>query len=225
MRSLQPADQVRGELLATAPRPRGGRACHRPLPIEASPRQLPAPSFTVPATLERDQSYSLFRYDARAARVAAFSPRRLSQREVRALARSLALPVADKSDSQDICFVPKGALHRRDRAPQPGAAAVGRHRARGWPRFSAGMRGIINYTVGQRRGLGVPARRPLYVVRLDAATRQVVVGPARACMRTGSPLRERELARRRADPHGDISVAVRVRSTSPPSAGDLVPIG
>src|SRR5690606_16682090 len=94
-----------------------------------------------------------------------------------------ALPVAEKPDSQDICFVPTGGYARVVEALRPGAAepgeivhvdgrVLGRHE------------GIIRYTVGQRRGLGVadPARpgEPLFVVRLDPAVRRVVVGPAAA---------------------------------------------
>src|SRR5690606_597775 len=99
--------------------------------------------------------------------------------ETRALAREMGLSVADKHDSQDICFVPQGSYADVVRklmpeAEQPGdivdvsGRVLGRHK------------GIIHYTVGQRRGLGIASGTPLYVVRLDARTSQVVVGPREA---------------------------------------------
>ena len=92
---------------------------------------------------------------------------------VRAQAARFALPVAAKPDSQDICFVPSGSYARVVEKLRPGAAEagdivhvdgslLGRHE------------GIIHYTIGQRRGLGVGSGEPLYVVRLEAATRRVL---------------------------------------------------
>src|SRR5262249_11999721 len=103
----------------------------------------------------------------------------LSKSETRELARRFDLPVADKHDSQDICFVPSGRYTDVIERLRPGAAepgdivdldgrVLGRHA------------GIIHFTVGQRRGLGIAAGMPLYVVRLDAPTRRVVVGPREA---------------------------------------------
>ena len=105
--------------------------------------------------------------------------------EVRALARELGLPVADKPDSQDICFVPQGRYTSVVERLKPGAAepgdivhvdgrVLGRHE------------GIINYTVGQRRGLGIAGAAPLYVVRLDAGQARSSSARARACTRTAS---------------------------------------
>src|SRR5207342_316690 len=109
--------------------------------------------------------------------------------ETRELARQFALSVADKHDSQDICFVPSGRYTEVIERLMPGAAeagdivdldgrVLGRHA------------GIINFTVGQRKGLGIAAGEPLYVVRLDAATRQVVVGPRPALRTTRVSLRD-----------------------------------
>src|SRR5438128_2291186 len=97
----------------------------------------------------------------------------------RALAHRFGLPVADKHDSQDICFVPAGrytdVINRlKPNAVTPGeivdmqGRVLGRHQ------------GIVNFTVGQRRGLGIAAASPLYVVRLDANSHRVVVGPRQA---------------------------------------------
>src|SRR6201999_692348 len=112
-----------------------------------------------------------------------------SKPEVRELARRFGLSVADKEDSQDICFVPAGRYTDVIERLMPGSAVpgeivdlagrvLGRHN------------GIINFTVGQRRGLGIAAGAPLYVVRLDAATRQVVVGPREALRTSRVRLRD-----------------------------------
>jgi tRNA-specific 2-thiouridylase len=101
---------------------------------------------------------------------------------VRALAERHGLPVADKPDSQDICFVPNGSYASvvdklRPDAARPGqivdlnGRAVGDHQ------------GIVHYTIGQRRGLGIAHAEPLYVVALDASAARVVVGPKEALAR------------------------------------------
>jgi tRNA-specific 2-thiouridylase len=100
----------------------------------------------------------------------------LTKPQTRELARRFGLSVADKHDSQDICFVPTGRYtdiitRLRPNAMDPGdivdfdCRVLGRHN------------GIANFTVGQRRGLGIASSAPLFVVRLDAANRRVVVGP------------------------------------------------
>jgi tRNA-uridine 2-sulfurtransferase len=108
---------------------------------------------------------------------------------VRAIAGELGLAVADKPDSQDICFVPRGRYGDVIAKLRPGAAepgdivdldgrALGRHD------------GIVHFTVGQRRGLGLSMGEPRYVVRLDAERRQVVVGPHEALLKRHIRLRE-----------------------------------
>ncbi len=125
---------------------------------------------------ERDQSYFLFNTTPEQLSFLRFPLGDLPKDETRRLAREYGLPVAEKSDSQDICFVPTGRYTDVIERLRPGAAepgeivhvdgtVLGRHR------------GIINYTIGQRRGLGIAAAEPLYVVRLDAESREVVVGP------------------------------------------------
>ena len=109
--------------------------------------------------------------------------------ETRELARRFGLSVADKQDSQDICFVPTGHYAEVIERLRPGAAGpgeivdldgrvLGRHD------------GIIHFTVGQRRGLGIATGTPLYVVRLDAAARRVVVGPREALRTSRIVLRD-----------------------------------
>ena len=135
----------------------------------------------------RDQSYFLFATTAEQLAMLRFPLGGLEKAAVRALGRRLGLGNADKPDSQDICFVPDGDYARivarlRPEAAEPGDIAhidgriLGRHR------------GIAHYTVGQRRGLGIGGidARPgtnaeaLYVVRIDAGARRVVVGPKAA---------------------------------------------
>ncbi|MGB9045053.1 MAG: tRNA 2-thiouridine(34) synthase MnmA [Pseudolabrys sp.] len=131
---------------------------------------------------ERDQSYFLFATTPQQLAFLRFPLGDRPKEATRRLARDFGLTVADKSDSQDICFVPTGRYTHVIERLRPGAAeagdivhidgrVLGRHK------------GIINYTIGQRRGLGVPAQEPLYVLKLDASRREVVVGP-KECLRT-----------------------------------------
>jgi tRNA-specific 2-thiouridylase len=130
----------------------------------------------------RDQSYFLFGTTREQLDLLRFPLGDLSKDETRAMARRFDLAVAAKPDSQDICFVPDGNYARvveklRPEAAEPGnivhvdGSVLGQHQ------------GIIHFTVGQRRGLGIGGRRedqdsePLFVIRLDPAQRQVVVGP------------------------------------------------
>jgi tRNA-specific 2-thiouridylase len=128
---------------------------------------------------ERDQSYFLFGTTLAQLELLRFPLGDRTKAETRELARRFGLAVADKQDSQDICFVPTGHYAEIIERLRPGAAGpgeivdldgrvLGRHD------------GIIHYTVGQRRGLGIAAGSPLYVVRLDADRCRVVVGPREA---------------------------------------------
>ena len=142
----------------------------------------------------------------------------MTKAQTRELARRFGLTVADKHDSQDICFVPTGRYtdiigRLRPNAIEPGdivdldGSVLGRHR------------GIVHFTVGQRRGLGIASSAPLYVVRLDAAGRRVVVGPREA-------LRTDRIVLRDVNWIGDgtldaavgegLEIFVRVRSTRAP---------
>ena len=134
------------------------------------------------ADTARDQSYFLFATTVEQLQFLRFPLGELAKDETRAHAQRLRLPVADKADSQDICFVPEGSYAGVVDALRPGAAepgdivdvqgnVVGRHE------------GVIHYTVGQRRGLGIAAPEPLYVVRLEPRERRVVVGPRPALLK------------------------------------------
>jgi len=144
------------------------------------------PELVRPADPDRDQSYFLFATTPEQLRFLRFPLGAMRKADVRALASELGLPVADKADSQDICFVPAGRYTGVVERLKPGALKpgdivhvdgrrLGRHD------------GIINFTVGQRRGLKIPGPEPLYVIRLDAERNEVVVGP-RAALRTAALL-------------------------------------
>lgn len=131
----------------------------------------------------RDQSYFLFATTQEQLDFLRFPLGHLkSKEETRALAARFGLQVADKPDSQDICFVPEGGYAKVIEKLRPGAleggdivhldgTVLGKHE------------GIINYTVGQRRGIGIGGSdEPLYVIRVDAEARQVIVGPKEALL-------------------------------------------
>jgi tRNA-specific 2-thiouridylase len=136
------------------------------------------------ADKERDQSYFLFATTPEQLAFLRFPLGGLEKDETRKLARDFGLEVAEKSDSQDICFVPTGRYTQVIERLRPGAAEAG-NIVHVDGRVLGRHGGIINYTVGQRKGIGVSAREPLYVLRLDASAREVVVGP-REALRTKS---------------------------------------
>ncbi len=170
------------------------------------------------ADSDRDQSYFLFATTPEQLDYLRFPLGDMSKPEVRELARRFGLEVADKQDSQDICFVPTGRYtdiigKLRPNAMEPGdivdlsGRVLGRHP------------GIANFTVGQRKGLGIAAGAPLFVVRLDAESRRVVVGPREALRMDRIVLRDVNWIGDGAleSAIGDgIEMFVRVRSTRPP---------
>ncbi len=174
----------------------------------------------------RDQSYFLFATTREQLAYLRFPLGGIATKaETRALAAKHGLAVADKPDSQDICFVPDGDYTKVIERLRPGAGSpgdivdmsgrvLGRHE------------GVIRYTIGQRRGLGIGGLdEPLYVVRLDPEARQVVVGPRAALATRRVPLREINWL-------GDTPFAsqpewhldVRVRSTRPPAPAVIRPL-
>jgi len=174
---LQTAHELGAKVLATghyvASRalPRGGRALYRAREVE------------------RDQSYFLFATTRAQLESLRFPLGDCTKAETRELARRFGLSVADKEDSQDICFVPSGHYADIIERLRPGAAAPGEIVDLDG-RVLGGHDGIIHFTVGQRRGLGVATGVPLYVVRLDARLRRVVVGPREALRTSRIRLRE-----------------------------------
>ena len=171
---------------------------------------------------ERDQSYFLFATTREQLGVLRFPLGGLPKPQVRELARQYGLAIADKQDSQDICFVPTGRYADIIARLKPDAAApgdivdlsgkvLGQHD------------GIIHFTVGQRKGLKIAAAEPLFVVRLEADTRRVVVGPRAALgVRT---VRLHDVNWIGDGALGEREVYVKVRSTRPPRAAWLSATG
>jgi tRNA-uridine 2-sulfurtransferase len=172
---------------------------------------------------ERDQSYFLFATTPAQLDFTRFPLGGYHKQEVRDLARRFGLSVAEKHDSQDICFVPQGhygdlVTRLRPEAAIPGnivdldGRVLGRHA------------GILHYTIGQRRGLGLDDRalkgEPRYVVRLDVARAEVIVGPRAALASKTIVLRDLNwIGPGRLDdlPEAGLEIAVRVRSTRAPA--------
>jgi tRNA-uridine 2-sulfurtransferase len=178
-----------------------------------------------PVDAARDQSYFLFATTQTQADFLRFPLGGFSKARVRELASDIGLGVADKPDSQDICFVPQGRYAEVIARLRPGAAepgdivdldgrALGRHE------------GIVHFTVGQRRGLGLSMGEPRYVVRLDAERREVVVGPHEALLRRHIRLREVNWLGQKGDgPDTVHRVHVKIRSTRPAVPASLTMCG
>ncbi|TDL83562.1 tRNA 2-thiouridine(34) synthase MnmA [Palleronia sediminis] len=174
----------------------------------------------------RDQSYFLFSTTAEQLGFLRFPLGGLATKaETRALAARHGLGVADKPDSQDICFVPNGDYAAVIEKLRPGAAdpgeivdtegrVLGRHE------------GVIHYTVGQRRGLGIGGLAdPLYVVKLDVERRRVVVGPKELLATRRIPVREINwLGDAPFTSRSEWPLAVKVRSTRPPREAIIRPL-
>lgn len=174
----------------------------------------------------RDQSYFLFSTTAEQLAYLRFPLGHLtSKSETRALAQRYGLAVADKPDSQDICFVPNGDYAAVIEKLRPGAAdpgditdlegrVLGRHN------------GIIHYTIGQRKGIGIGGMAdPLYVVKLDPELRRVIVGPKAALSTRIVPLQQINwLGDEPMTSRTEWTIEVKVRSTRPPRPALLRPI-
>lgn len=182
-----------------------------------------APELHRAADASRDQSYFLFATTREQLDYVRFPLGNLPKTDVRALADHFNLPVAAKPDSQDICFVPEGSYATVVEKLRPGSGRGGEivHLD---GRVLGAHDGVIHYTIGQRRGLGVATGEPLYVVKIDAAARHVIVGPREALLTAGLTMEELnwlgdetlDAACERGDP-----VLVRVRSTREPAPARL----
>ena len=131
------------------------------------------------ADLTRDQSYFLFTTTQEQLNFLRFPLGNMQKNETRKIASQLNLNVADKPDSQDICFVPNGNYTSVIKKYKPESfkdgdildikgKVIGKHD------------GIINFTIGQRKGIGIAHKEPLYVVSIDANKNQVIVGNRKA---------------------------------------------
>ena len=171
-----------------------------------------------PVDADRDQSYFLFATTQEQLDYLRFPLGGLSKPDVRAIAEEMGLAVAAKADSQDICFVPQGKYSDIIAKLKPAAATpgdivhldgrvLGRHE------------GILHYTIGQRRGIGVAAGEPLYVVHLDPERARVIVGSREALethkivLRDVNWLGDGALSQ---VPAEGLDVFAKVRSTRPP---------
>ena len=137
----------------------------------------------------RDQSYFLFATTREQLDYLRFPLGGLPKTRVRELAEKYNLPVAAKPDSQDICFVPSGSYADVVKKLRP-AAGRGGEIVHLDGRVLGEHNGVIHYTIGQRRGLGVATGEPLFVVKIDAATRRVIVGPREALLTAGLTMEE-----------------------------------
>jgi len=168
-----------------------------------------------PSDMARDQSYFLFATTQEQIDFLRFPLGPLPKAETRRIASELGLVVADKPDSQDICFVPEGnyadvILRLRPDAAEPGdivhldGRVLGRHE------------GILHFTIGQRRGLGIADAEPLYVIKVDAALKRVVVGPREALKQNDICIGQFNwLGQQRVSEAGQ-PVFAKIRSTRPP---------
>ena len=177
-----------------------------------------------PADLSRDQSYFLFATSRQKLEFLRFPLGGMLKSDVREHGRRLGLPVADKADSQDICFVPKGHYTTVIDRLRPGAAGPGEivHLD---GRVLGRHSGITGYTIGQRKGLGLPGgpeAEPLFVVALDAARARVVVGPRAALAVQRVRLRDVNWLGGDEVPAEGVEIAARVRSTGAPGAARLL---
>lgn len=177
-----------------------------------------------PIDHSRDQSYFLFATTQEQLDYLRFPLGGMTKDEVRDIARDMGLVVAEKSDSQDICFVPNGNYAQiiqklRPEAIDPGdivhmdGRVLGRHN------------GIIHFTIGQRRGLGISAGEPLYVVKLDPEQKRVIVGPYEALATRAVKLKQVNwlggMSLAEIEEMGPIRIEAKVRSTRPPQPAQL----
>ncbi|OAN70577.1 tRNA 2-thiouridine(34) synthase MnmA [Rhodobacteraceae bacterium EhC02] len=184
------------------------------------------PELHAAADAARDQSYFLFSTTAEQLDYLRFPLGHLtSKAETRALAARYGLPVADKPDSQDICFVPNGNYAAVIEKLRPGAAEPGEI-VDVDGRVMGTHKGVIHYTIGQRRGLGIGGLEdPLYVVKLDVDAKRVIVGPKEMLSTRVVPLREINwLGDAPFDSAAEWHVAVKVRSTRPPREAVIRPL-
>lgn len=160
----------------------------------------------------RDQSYFLFTTTQEQLDYLRFPLGGMDKNQTRDHARRFGLTVAEKPDSQDICFVPSGGYASVVEKFRPGALdpgeivdlaghVLGTHQ------------GIINYTIGQRRGLGVSAAEPLFVIRLDPENRRVIVGPKEALAQNAIWVKDVNWLTNPADFENGLQMDIKIRST------------
>lgn len=170
----------------------------------------------------KDQTYFLHSLTQKELAKTLFPVGRLTKLQVRAKARSLGLRVADKKESQEICFVANRDYRGFLRARAPKAPAL----ASGDILDAAGRRvgrheGLANYTIGQRRGLGVASGRPLYVTGMDCGCNTLTVGPLEETMRSSFRVGRVTWTRRAPSSEQNARIGVRIRHRAPIVAARL----
>lgn len=170
----------------------------------------------------KDQSYFLFATTQEQLDYIHFPLGGMKKEETRQLANEFGLAIADKPDSQDICFVPNGSYANVIERLRPGALddgdithingeVLGRHN------------GIINYTLGQRKGLGISWPEPLYVIKIDASNNRVIVGPESALGSTSFKIRDVNWLDNNI-PASGIEVSIKARSGHNGAEAIIIPL-
>jgi len=158
---------------------------------------------------DKDQSYALYMLGQYELRHTLFPIGGLLKSEVRETARRLDLPVAEKPESQEICFIPDDDYRRFLMSRIPGAFRAGPIVDRAGHVLGQ-HQGLPCYTVGQRKGLGIAAREPLYVLEIDVARNALVVGPAKELGRRELVAEEVNWVAGR-EPAGPLEATVKIR--------------
>tara|TARA_B100000767_G_scaffold269195_1_gene290667 strand:+ start:885 stop:2015 length:1131 start_codon:yes stop_codon:yes gene_type:complete len=160
--------------------------------------------------INRDQSYFLFSTTQEQLNYLRFPLGEIEKQETRNIANKLSLNVADKPDSQDICFVPNGDYSSVIKKFRPESFKAGDILNLSGKKIGE-HEGIINYTVGQRKGIKISNTDPLYVVNIDADTNTIIVGPKESLIIQNLQLRDLNILGSKKD--FDKPISIKVRST------------
>jgi tRNA-uridine 2-sulfurtransferase len=163
----------------------------------------------------RDQSYFLFTTTMDQLNYLRFPLGGMPKTETRDHARRHGLSTSEKPDSQDICFVPSGGYAQVVEKLRPGALESG-YIVHQDGRILGQHSGIINYTIGQRKGLGISSTEPLYVIRLNPEAREVIVGPKEALAKSTIRVKEVNWLSPTTIYKDGFACGVKIRSTQPP---------
>jgi tRNA-specific 2-thiouridylase len=178
-------------------------------------QRLPGPQLHQAVDASRDQSYFLFTTTQDQLDYLRFPLGGMPKSETREHARRFELSVAQKPDSQDICFVPSGGYAQVVEKYRPGALDPG-DIVHIDGRVLGQHTGIINYTIGQRRGIGISGPEPLFVIRLNPGARQVIVGPYEALAKPSIWVKDVNWLREEEAFEGGLRAGVKIRSTQSP---------
>ena len=158
----------------------------------------------------RDQSYFLFSTTQQQLDYLRFPLGEIEKQETRNIANKLSLNVADKPDSQDICFVPNGDYSSVIKKFRPESFKTGNILNLNGKKLGE-HEGIINYTIGQRKGIKISSADPLYVVNIDADTNAIIVGPKESLIIQNLQLKDLNILGSQKE--FDNPISIKVRST------------